>query len=487
MELTIRPTNKQHLTYEKLFDDHTKIIGFGGGAGSGKSWLICEWQLTNAIRYPGYRGFIARNELKRLMNSTFVTFQKVCKYHKVTDIWTLDGKYNVIRFDNGSTIDLLDVAYKPTDQDFERLGSTEYTSGAIEEAGEVHFKAFDVLKSRTGRHNIFEDKNGTVELPPKMLLTFNPTRNWVYQVFYKPSQDGTLPSSYAFISALYTDNPYTAKEYGEQLDEIIDEQTKQRLKYGNWDYEDTERQLMKYTAIVDMFSNTVDLGEKYLTVDVADDGSDKTIFTCWDGFKVFKIEAFNQMNTEGIILHIRDLARDYQIPYSHIAVDAIGVGAGVASNSQLAGIIAFKGSYASIRNQDSIVELPNVKTVKPRLVSEYKNLRCQCMFELAQMVNNRKMAITNVTQEIKDFIIEELAAYRDTTSGDGKSSVSSKEDIKKVIARSPDYTDTLQMRMYFGIMTEMDTTKTPEYRFVVAEQANRFIKTRNDNSRNSSK
>jgi hypothetical protein len=35
-------------------------------------------------------------------------------------IGVCDGEHNVIRFKNDSTIDLIDVAYKPTDPDYER-------------------------------------------------------------------------------------------------------------------------------------------------------------------------------------------------------------------------------------------------------------------------------------------------------------------------------------------------------------------------------
>jgi phage terminase large subunit len=122
---TIRPTPKQELAWEKLQDLTTRFLLFGGGAGGGKTWLYCEWLLVWAYFYPGSRGFIGRNELKRLMNSTFVTWSKVCAHHGIPrDDWSLDGKYNVIRFKNGSTIDLLDVAYKPTDAFYERFGST---------------------------------------------------------------------------------------------------------------------------------------------------------------------------------------------------------------------------------------------------------------------------------------------------------------------------------------------------------------------------
>jgi phage terminase large subunit len=168
-----------------------------------------------AYFYPGSRGFIGRNELKRLMNSTFVTWSKVCAHHHIPrDDWSLDGKYNVIRFKNGSTIDLLDVSYKPTDPEYDRFGSTEYSHGFGEEVREWHFKAFDVLKSRIGRHKVILD-GADITPPPKFGLSCNPSKGWLKRVFYDPYQAGTLPAQYAFIQSLYSDNHYTSKEYGQ--------------------------------------------------------------------------------------------------------------------------------------------------------------------------------------------------------------------------------------------------------------------------------
>jgi hypothetical protein len=63
---TIRPTPKQEQAWQKLQDLTTRFLLFGGGAGGGKTWLYCEWLLTWAYFYPGSRGFIGRDELKRL-------------------------------------------------------------------------------------------------------------------------------------------------------------------------------------------------------------------------------------------------------------------------------------------------------------------------------------------------------------------------------------------------------------------------------------
>ena len=151
--IQIKPQPKQAEAWKKLLDNETKYILFGGAAGGGKTWLGCEWLLVMCLTKPGTKWFIARDELKKIMSSTFVSFTKVCKFHNVSDdVWKLNGQYNFIEFTNGSRIDLLDLKKTPTDPMFERFGSMEFTGGFIEEAGEVDGNAFEILKSRIGRH-----------------------------------------------------------------------------------------------------------------------------------------------------------------------------------------------------------------------------------------------------------------------------------------------------------------------------------------------
>ena len=147
LKIQLNPTKKQANCWKYLRDNTTKFIFFGGGAGGGKSWIGCEYMLIMSLAYPGFKGFIGRNELKRLMNSTYITFLKVCKLHNIPrNMWKLNSQYNYIKFFNGSRIDLLDVAYKPTDPMYERFGSTEYTCGWLEEVGEIKEMAFEILR-----------------------------------------------------------------------------------------------------------------------------------------------------------------------------------------------------------------------------------------------------------------------------------------------------------------------------------------------------
>ena len=222
-------------------------------------------------------------------------------------------------------------------------------------------------------------------------------------------------------------------------------------------YIDNAGSLFKYTALVDLFTNTITKSaEKFHIVDIADDGSDKTVSSLWEGLELYQIDQYERLNTEGIISMIRENNAQHRVPYSQTAVDAIGVGAGVASSSLLDGIIGYKSSYGAMRTDADPTRLPNVHYLKDApLITEYKNLRSQCVFTLADLVNNHKIACKISDVRIKERIIEELALYQDASQGDGKRMATQKEDIKALLGRSPDLSDTLIMRMYFQIRSRL--------------------------------
>lgn len=230
------------------------------------------------------------------------------------------------------------------------------------------------------------------------------------------------------------------------------------------EYVDNAGSLFRYTSLVDMFSNTITKSnEKFMVIDVADDGSDKTVFSLWQGLEMYHIEQFERLNTEGIIAQTRDFAAQERIPYSQTAVDAIGVGAGVASSSLLDGIIGFKSSYSAIRTDADPTRLPNVHYLKDApLITEYKNLRSQCVFTLAGLVNEHKIACKVSDIRIKERIIEELALYQDASQGDGKRFATPKEDIVALLGRSPDLSDTLIMRMYFEVRSRLSPMQSED-------------------------
>src|SRR3990167_7849199 len=245
-------------------------------------------------------------------------------------------------------------------------------------------------------------------------------------------------NEWAFFHFTTQDNPYIPKGEIEKARQELDANTfKQEILA---EYVENEGALFKYTALLDLFSNTViKNNEKYLTIDVAGEGSDKTIFTFWNGLEAYRIDIYDKLLTDGIINQVRESAAQERIPYSHIAVDGIGEGSGVASSPLLDGIVSFKSSYQPFKTELSIVRLPNVGYTKdaPRF-TEYRNLRSQCVFTFAGLVNEHEIAIKTEDQRIKSHIIEELSNYQDASAGDGKRMATQKEDIKAAIGRSPD-------------------------------------------------
>lgn len=254
------------------------------------------------------------------------------------------------------------------------------------------------------------------------------------------------------------------------------------------EYVDNLGALFHYDALVDVFSNTITkTNEKYLIVDVADDGSDKWKFSFWEGLEEYRRETFERLNTEGGIEKIREYAAQERIPFSQILVDAIGVGAALASSSLLDGIIGYKSSYAPIKTDNNIVLLPNAHYTKEApLVSDYKNLRSQCVFILADHVNNHRIA-SKVTGADKERVIEELSTYQDASQGDGKRMATQKEDVKEIIGRSPDDSDTWIMRMYFVVREKISPLTSEAKRMVAEQMANQFRRNEFRQAQNSSK
>lgn len=259
------------------------------------------------------------------------------------------------------------------------------------------------------------------------------------------------------------DNPFISKE---EIDDMEKEYASNRESYRQEvlaEHVDDTGALFNFSALVDVFSNAVPKTEdKYLIVDVAGDGSDAIIFSYWQGLVEYKRTRYERLNSSSVRDEIRQEARAERIPFSHVLVDAVGVGEHLPHEALLDGVIGFKSSFAPIKTDLDIVRLPNVHyTKEAKLTSDYKNLRSQCVFTLADHVNNHQIA-SEVEGEGKERILEELPCYQDASKGDGKRFATPKEDIKEILGRSPDDSDTWIMRMYFVITEKLSPTQSEE-------------------------
>lgn len=430
MELTI----KQRIAYDYLTDQTTDYVGYGGAAGGGKSVLGCKWLMELGYYLPGAKFFIGRDSIKDTRASVLKTWSEVAKKFNFTDY-----KFNDtgIIFGNGTEIELLDLTFYPyRDPMYERLGSKEYTAGWIEEASQVHYLAFEVLKTRVGRW-----KNEIVK--SKILCTFNPKKNWVDTTFYRPFKNCKEEINTKFVFALASDNPFLPEDYVKRLHELKDNATKQRLLFGNFDYDDDPTTLIDYGQISEMWERKpVFSGLKYITGDIARFGSDKAVIMVWHGFTILEIVTFDISSTVEIQNAIRALAVKYGVIYKNTVCDEDGVGGGVVDSLRCKGFI----------NNSSPVE------------ATYSNLKSECGYKLAEVFDLISIS-ANVPEDLKDIINEELGQLKTYDSDkDGKLKILPKDKIKENIGRSPDYLDNFIMRMYFEVKPVSKGIKTMRYK-----------------------
>ena len=104
---------KQGDAIELLTDSNKRFIFFGGGSTGGKSWLGWVWLLSMCFKYPETRWFVGRDELKRLRNTTLVTFFKLLAQYQINEnYFNYNAQDHFIIFINGFCYFLLKTKRK---------------------------------------------------------------------------------------------------------------------------------------------------------------------------------------------------------------------------------------------------------------------------------------------------------------------------------------------------------------------------------------
>lgn len=406
------------------------------------SWTGCAWLLFSCLIFPNTKWFIGREELKRITESTLITFFKVAAEYGITS-FKYNGQKNFIQFANGSRIDLLELKFQPSDPMFERFGSTEYTGGWIEEGGETHFGAYEILNTRIGRH--LNDFYGIIG---KMLITANPKNNWLYTTFYLPAKKGILEILKKYITVLVDDNPHIDSGYVERLDRITNQSQKKRLRFGDWEYDDDPTALCSYEKIISIFTNNhVEKGdEKYIIADIARFGSDKARIGVFYGWVLVEHHEFAISATTEIQDCILAMRVKHKVEKNHCLADEDGVGGGVVDNCEILGFTNNAAPFLTKESKDN--PLSKIKN------ENYFNLQTQCIYGLAEVINETGFYIEcPMTSQQKEEIALELSWMKTyKTDDERKLRVLPKEIIKQNIGHSPDWRDLFMMRYYFELV-----------------------------------
>lgn len=431
VEVHVFSKQAQALDYLSPDDSEVSEVLYGGGARGGKTYLGCLWQILRRITMAGSVGFVCREQPAKLRDTTVVTFFEVLHDLHLRSVVKFNNNRLVAEFSNGSIIYFRDLQKMPSDPEFDRLGSYGITDCFIDEAQQICAKAISVLK---GRFSVLSGKNpdGTTwHTIPKALYTCNPKRNWIYTDFVKPAKMGTLASYRRVIKSLPLDNPHVDQAY---IDNLLkaDKVTVQRLYFGNFEYDDDPATLCDFDAINDLFTNEHVLPKpaRSCSADIALKGHDRFIVTVWEG-NVCRI-VVDEVYSPGKQVYetLRDVLKKEKVPRSYTIVDADGVGSYL--ESFLPGIKEFHGGG------------------QPNNRAKYENLRAECYFKLAELINERKIRVI-CTDEQRERLMEELGALKQAYIDNDvrRKGIIPKETMKIIIGRSPDYMDALMMNMFF--------------------------------------
>ena len=406
-------------------DNKTNIITYGGSAGGGKSFVGCLWIVTLCLQYAGIRCLIGRAVLAQLkmttLNTLFETLESM--ELKPNEHFVYNAQSNVLTFNNKSTIVLKDLAYYPSDPLFSSLGGYELTACFIDEASEVSRMAYDILRSR------LRFKLNQYKLIPKVLLTCNPAQVWIKSEFYQPYVEGTLAENLAFVPALPYDNPHLPPSYIEML-KSLPEISRRRLLEGDWNYLDASDAITNFDdiskCIYKFQPNMQD--KKYLTIDVARFGNDRSVIGVWIGLVLVDIHIFTKLSTTELSTEIKSLIASHGIHPTNCIVDADGVGGGVA---------------------DQIRGTNFINNAAPFNKENFTNLKSQCFIKLAELFKEGQISVNIVRPDLIDEMTQELLAVKlKNVDKDSKIGVQSKDDMKKALGKSPDLADMLAMRMH---------------------------------------
>lgn len=405
-------------------DSDVETILYGGAAGGGKTMLGCMWQILRRLKYPGTRSLIGRAKLDTLKKTTMATFFQVAHEIglKAGEDFIYNQQSHIIKFSNGSEIILADLFLYPSDPMMTDLGGLEVTDVFIDEATEITEKAYSIVSSRI-RYKLNE-----FNLKPKILLTCNPSKGWIYNQFYLPYKNQNLPQHLAFVQALPGDNLYLPESYVTSLTRLP-EADRKRLLEGDWEFDNSSDRLYLYDELMRCFREPMNVGEGYITADIARLGKDRTVLCVWRGLSCIDIVVLKQKRQDEVKAEIQRLMNEHSVRLSNVLADADGVGGGLVDSLRCR---EFMNGSKAVRG------------------TQYMNLKADCYFRLGELIDKNEITFPVKYQE--DIIKELELVRRVDPDKEGKLRVTSKDTIsQRTGGISPDIADAIMMRAYFEL------------------------------------
>lgn len=225
------------------------------------------------------------------------------------------------------------------------------------------------------------------------------------------------------------------------------------LLMGNWNVdldEDAETVISPSSARSIVSNDQQTNGIRYMTIDLADVGTDNTVILVWDGYHIIDVKLITEALPEKNVRWIKSVANKYSVPDSHIIYDS-------------------RRSPYMLERMPNAVAFDSCWAPRGLYRREFMSVKDECYMRLVYSVNSGKFSIdpevasrNYVHQNIKNPIsfleefVEEckVVQYNDLPSG--KKRLYSKKEMNRNLgmSRSMDICDPCAMRFFPDLMCE---------------------------------
>lgn len=410
-----------------------------GAVGTGKTDVAAHLVLSICHDFPKTRWPVFRVNQSTAVETVIPSYLDMAERMGMVQgkDFTYTQKPYRITFPNGSTIPFREA--DPTkDRGGKKIKGINATGNHLDEVDEFEFEMYLQATSRKGRKN----ENGQ---PSLSILTANPNDGWLKEHIYDKWKAGTLPANIRVIEFGIEESWQSQRD----IDALMDNPTwwVERYLRNNWDFADESGSLFKSrhfaASVIDELDGNADRAAGF---DVAWKGEDRSTRALLYGLTVADLTVVKPKNVRMETAEQADWLTEDAVESGYgidnLAVDAVGIGAGVVGDLVTAGFSPYE--FMSGLPADPDVALPDVETPL-----NFADLRSQMIYLYARGLELGIIKHYRGCPFFKQLQKEALMHNFDVTEKVLK--VESKKQIKKRLGVSPDLFDAVIMGLYVAL------------------------------------
>lgn len=234
-----------------------------------------------------------------------------------------------------------------------------------------------------------------------------------------------------------------------------DEEQRSRDLDGNWNFKNTGDDMIKMQDMESLFSNSYQTSDNILraSCDIAFTGGDSCVLWLWQGFHIKDLFVC-RMDSKSTIVAVKTKLEEWGVQEKNFTYDLNGLGQ------------SFKGFFPKS------IPFNNLESPEKKFKNIYANIKSQCAYLLVQKITSGEVSIDNRLLDLKfsgngfekmplrQILMKERKCIRQNEdTADKGFSLITKRDMKKFVGHSPDYFESLVMRMIFEVKHKQNEVK----------------------------